>query len=111
MASESEDGQEKTEDPTERKLKKASEDGKVLSSKEMFVFTTLAMGLFMIITMTTYGSAYIADWQSFFRIDNGVQLDNHIARNIYAARMFCVKIMLIFGLALEFGRASWRDRG
>ena len=100
MASESEDGQEKTEDPTERKLKKASEDGKVLSSKEMFVFTTLAMGLFMIIIMTTYGSAYIADWQSFFRIDNGVQLDNHIMLNIYAALMFCVKIMLIFGLPL-----------
>lgn len=100
MANESEDGQEKTEDPTERKLQKAREDGKVLTSKEMFVFTTLAMGLFMIITMTTYGSAYIADWQSLFRIDEGVELDQHIIRNMYNSILFCGKILLIFGLPL-----------
>ena len=38
MAEESEDGQEKTEEPTSRKLEKAAEDGQVLTSKEMFVF-------------------------------------------------------------------------
>ena len=45
MAEESGDGQEKTEDPSERKLEKAREDGQVLSSKEAFVFTTLAMAV------------------------------------------------------------------
>ena len=40
MAEESEDGQEKTEEPSQRRLEKAREDGKVLSSKEMPVFTT-----------------------------------------------------------------------
>ena len=39
MAEESEDGQEKTEEPTARKLEKAAEEGQVLTSKEMFVFT------------------------------------------------------------------------
>ena len=45
MAEENEDGQEKTEEPSQRKLDKAAEDGKVLSSKEMFVFTSVGMGL------------------------------------------------------------------
>jgi len=45
MAEENEDGQEKTEEPSQRKLDKAAEEGRVLTSKEMMVFTTLAMGL------------------------------------------------------------------
>ena len=47
MAEESEDGQEKTEEPSQRRLEKAREDGKVLSSKEMPVFTTLSAGLLL----------------------------------------------------------------
>jgi len=34
MAEQSQDGQEKTEDPTQRKIQKGREDGQVLSSKE-----------------------------------------------------------------------------
>jgi flagellar biosynthetic protein FlhB len=37
---ENEDGQEKTEEPTQRRLDKATEDGDVLSSKETFVLAT-----------------------------------------------------------------------
>ena len=44
MAEENE-SQEKTEEPTQRKLEQAKEDGKVLTSKEMYVFTTLTMAL------------------------------------------------------------------
>ena len=47
MAEENEDGQEKTEEPSQRKIEKAKEDGKVLSSKEMFVFTNISMGLIL----------------------------------------------------------------
>ena len=49
---ENEDGQEKTEEPSQRKLDKAAEDGKVLTSKEMFVFTGIAMLLAMISVLT-----------------------------------------------------------
>ena len=41
MAEESDNSQEKTEDPSQRKIEKAAEDGKVLTSKDMFVFTGL----------------------------------------------------------------------
>ena len=41
---EEDNSQDKTEEPSQRKLDKAAEDGQVLSSKEMFVFTSLIMG-------------------------------------------------------------------
>ena len=37
MAEENDDGQEKTEEPSQRKIDKSREDGKVLTSKEMFI--------------------------------------------------------------------------
>jgi len=40
MAEDRDDSQEKTQDPTQRRLDKAREEGKVLSSKEIFVFTS-----------------------------------------------------------------------
>ena len=46
---ENEDGQEKTEEPTQKRLEKAAEDGQLLTSKEVMVFTTLAMGLLLYI--------------------------------------------------------------
>ena len=45
MAEES--AQEKTEDPTPKRLEKALEDGQVLTSKELFVFSTLFTGFLM----------------------------------------------------------------
>ena len=55
MAEESEDGQEKTEEPTSRKLEKAAEEGQVLSSKEMYVFTGIIM-LFGLVYLIPYFS-------------------------------------------------------
>ena len=46
---ENDQAQEKTEEPTQRRLEKAREDGDVLSSKEMFVFASSAAGLFVIL--------------------------------------------------------------
>ena len=45
MAEEGDNSQEKTEDPSQRKIEKAAEDGKVLTSKDMFVFTGLFTAL------------------------------------------------------------------
>ena len=50
MAEENQDGQEKTEEPSQRKLEQAKEDGKVLTSKEMYVFTSLFMA-FLFLTI------------------------------------------------------------
>ena len=48
MAEDRDDSQEKSQEPTARRLEKAKEDGKVLSSKEAFVFTSMFMGVLLL---------------------------------------------------------------
>ena len=45
---EQDNSQEKTLDPTQKRLDKAKEDGEILSSKEMFVFGSSFMGLIVL---------------------------------------------------------------
>ena len=54
MAEGGDDSQEKTEDPTQKRLDKAKEDGEVLSSKELFVFMTMSMGVAMLYALSIH---------------------------------------------------------
>ena len=47
MAEDKDESQEKTQDPTSRRLEKAKEDGKVVTSREMQVFTILSIGVLL----------------------------------------------------------------
>jgi len=69
VAEESEDGQEKTEEPSQRKLDKAAEDGKVLTSKEMFVFTSLGMGLVLMLALGQVVPDILEMWGGLFNFD------------------------------------------
>ena len=69
MAEEDSDSQDKTEEPSARKLEKAAEDGQVLSSKEMFVFTTLIMGLMMLTSIPFFLREILSAWKLFFLFD------------------------------------------
>ena len=66
---EEDNSQEKTEEPSQRKLDKASEDGQVLSSKEMFVFTSLIMGLMVLSLIPFFARDFLAIWKTFFLFD------------------------------------------
>ena len=74
MAEENEDGQEKTEEPSQRKLDKAAEDGKVLSSKEMFVFTSVGMGLAMLLASTQLIPEILNVWGGLFVFDTATDI-------------------------------------
>ena len=69
MAEEDSGSQDKTEEPSARKLEKAAEDGQVLSSKEMFVFTTLIMGLMMLTSIPFFLREILSAWKLFFLFD------------------------------------------
>ncbi|MDC0110489.1 EscU/YscU/HrcU family type III secretion system export apparatus switch protein [Alphaproteobacteria bacterium] len=69
MAEEDSGSQDKTEEPSARKLEKAAEDGQVLSSKEMFVFTTLIMGLMMLTSIPFFLIEILSVWKLFFLFD------------------------------------------
>jgi len=72
---EEDDSQEKTEDPSQRKLDKAREDGQVLSSKEMFVFTGIAMGWALISSIPFYGQNMLNIWSDLFILDHPEMLE------------------------------------
>lgn len=54
MAEESEDGQEKSEEPTARKLEKAREDGQLPRSKELSTSVVLIVGALTLVAMGPY---------------------------------------------------------
>ena len=58
--------QEKTEQPTQRRIDKAREEGKTVSSKEMYVFSSVIM-LLVVLFFFSFNFKYIlANWKELF---------------------------------------------
>ncbi|MEJ2681807.1 MAG: flagellar biosynthesis protein FlhB [Gammaproteobacteria bacterium] len=98
MAQENEDGQEKTEEPTSRKLEKARESGQTPRSRELSAFLVLACGglsfLFLGEQLLTFTSRIA---ELFFRVDRTVLLDPMaIGMQLRAALFFFIKTILLF---------------
>lgn len=100
MAEESQDGQEKTEEPSQRKLDKAKEDGKVITSKEVFVFTSLSTGLVILMALMSFGGQFLSGWASLFQITPGADLSSMLTWNFRESIFFLIKLALIFGVPL-----------
>ncbi|ADE39062.1 flagellar biosynthesis protein FlhB [Candidatus Puniceispirillum marinum] len=100
MAEESSDGQEKTEDPSERKLEKAREDGQVLSSKEAFVFTTLAMAVVLMMGLSSVSSAGLTHWGTLFRWDNADHIDTLAFGKLVQSFWMIIIISTIIGVPM-----------
>ena len=66
MAEDRDDSQEKTQDPTSRRLEKAKEDGKVVTSREMQVFTILSIGVLLMYLMPPLLDDFLKITASFF---------------------------------------------
>ena len=97
MAEENEDGQEKTEEPSQRKIEKAKEDGKVLSSKEMFVFTNISMGLILMFAFFLVARQYLFEWADLFVFDSDTKLDDLPSIKTNYALWYFLKVSLFFG--------------
>ena len=63
---EDQDTQEKTEEPTSRKIEKSIEDGQMLTSKEMFVCTSIFMALLVLMFISTYVPHFLSIWKKMF---------------------------------------------
>ncbi|MDA7592221.1 EscU/YscU/HrcU family type III secretion system export apparatus switch protein [Rhodobacteraceae bacterium] len=71
---ENDQAQEKTEEPTQRRLDKAREDGDVLSSKEMFVFASSIAGLFVLLVLGLFSGQVVNGWASLFEFSHPEEL-------------------------------------
>jgi flagellar biosynthetic protein FlhB len=66
--------QEKTQEPTQWRLEKAREDGDILSSKEMFVFASSAVGLLVIAVLGFFASNLLDAWSTLFSFSHPEEL-------------------------------------
>ena len=92
MAEENQDGQEKTEEPSQRKIDKHKEDGKVLSSKEMFVFTGIAGALLLMYAFSFSFKALLFEWGDLFVFSGNDKLEDLPTTKSLSALFFILKI-------------------
>ena len=100
MAEEGGDGQEKTEDPSQRKIDKSLEEGKVLKSQEVNIFTSLAAGLVLMFAVPGFVYQGLAVWGSFFRFESGADLSQIALAKIADFLEILVIIGVVLGIPL-----------
>ncbi|MDB4038879.1 EscU/YscU/HrcU family type III secretion system export apparatus switch protein [Planktomarina temperata] len=100
MAEGGDDGQEKTEDPSQKRLDKAKEDGEVLSSKELQVFMTMSMGVALIYALYVFLPPRMGHWIAFFEFGDLNQLNSYIMSRIGDAMAIFIVISAIVGLPI-----------
>ncbi|CAI8333345.1 MAG: Flagellar biosynthetic protein FlhB [Alphaproteobacteria bacterium UBA4588] len=94
MAEQSQDGQEKTEDPTQRKIQKGQEEGQVLNSKELFVFTTLFAAFVLMYVIPMLIRPAMAKWARMFHFERPKDLNTLIGEKFYEL----MEILFLSGL-------------
>ena len=97
MAEGGDDGQEKTEDPSQRRLEKAAEDGEILSSKEMFVFSTMAVGMGMIYALSIYVPSKIGYFKAFFKFGSLDKIDSQMLTRLGDGLWIFIVVSAIIG--------------
>ena len=100
---ESDQSQEKTQEPTQRRLEKAREDGDVLSSKEMFVFTSSAVGLLVIAVLGFFSQGLLNSWSSLFVFSHPEELLTIKSYNAWIGFKIILFGAAIFGLPCFLG--------
>ena len=95
---EEQDSQEKTEEPTSRKIEKSIEDGQFLTSKEMFVFTSIFIGLLTLVFLSGLFPNFLAAWKSLF-IFSIEELD---FQKPYLGILKLIKIIIVLTLMIGF---------
>lgn len=90
-----EEAQEKTEEPTAKRLEKALEDGTVLQSKDLMVFSTLFVGLLVYFGLLSASHLMLGQWGGFFKFDLK-EFKGEAVRLSFEA----VKYVLVWGLII-----------
>lgn len=95
---ENEQAQERTEEPTQRRLEKAREDGEVLSSKEMLVFASGASALLIIGSLGFFSKGILDVWGSLFSFGHPDELFSAKTHNSWRAFSIILSGAAIFGI-------------
>ena len=96
----SDDAQEKTEEPTQRRIDKAKEDGQILTSKEVFVFANISMGLLVMMVTLRYGDAGLSNWSTLFKLESLDNLDDLITNKLMDSLWLLLQSALLVGVPI-----------
>lgn len=123
---ESEDGQEKTEDPTARKKQKAREDGQVPQSKEASAAAVMIMGALILFTMAHYmGGLVQTIFNANFSLERDTVFDTnamfeHLGFSVMTAGKLLMPLFLVLLFAtfvaptamgsLNFSTKAWAPK-
>ena len=97
MALENEDGQEKTEEPTARKLEQAAENGQRLTSKEMMVFATVSTGVLVLMTISPFFGHALEIWGRMFVMEGPLNFESAGIAKVRSGFLLVVFITIIIG--------------
>ncbi len=100
MAEDRDDSQEKSQEPTARRLEKAKEDGKVLSSKEAFVFTSMFMGVLLLYFSPMLLDDFLKICKSLFSFGPELASGKSPLESMAKVIKFFLQVFLIFSIPL-----------
>ena len=95
---ENDQAQEKTEEPTQRRLEKAREDGEVLSSKEMFVFASSTAGLVVLAVLGLFSANLLSGWAQLFSFAHPEELLTVKVKNAWRSYQILLTAAAVFGI-------------
>ena len=95
---ENDQAQEKTEEPTQRRLEKAREDGEVLSSKEMFVFASSTAGLVVLAVLGLFSANLLSGWAQLFSFAHPEELLTVKVKNAWKSYQILLTAAAVFGI-------------
>ena len=97
---ENDDSQEKTEEPSQRRLEKALEDGQILTSKEVMVFASTFSGMLLFGAVTMMVPQVLEGWRGWFQLNPAESLIDQIGARVSEATTVFLVASLIFGVPL-----------
>ncbi len=100
MAEDKDESQEKTQEPTARRLEKAKEDGKVLSSKEAFVFSSMFMGVLLFYLAPMLLDDFLKICKSLFSFGPELASGKSPLESVAVVVKFFIQVFLIFSIPL-----------
>jgi len=100
MAEDKDESQEKTQEPTARRLEKAKEDGKVLSSKEAFVFSSMFMGVLLFYLAPMLLDDFLKICKSLFSFGPELASGKSPLESLAVVVKFFIQVFLIFSIPL-----------
>ena len=100
MAEDKDESQEKTQEPTPRRLEKAKEDGKVLSSKEAFVFSSMFMGVLLFYLAPMLLDDFLKICKSLFSFGPELASGKSPLESVAVVVKFFIQVFLIFSIPL-----------